>query len=92
MDILIWGFMGKYGPQRDFLLRFGLLPDLLPRHLGEVRGALLLDPGDVLPRRQAVGEVRGALLPDPGDVLPRRKASLLRDILFRRRDPLLAIS
>lgn len=65
--------MGKYGPQRDFLLRFGLLPD----------------QGDLLPRHQ--GEVRGALLPDPGDVLPRRQASLLRDILFRRKDPLLAL-
>lgn len=73
MDILICGFISKYGPQIYFLLRFGLLPD----------------QGDLLPRHQ--GEVRGALLPDPGDVLPRRKASLLRDILFRRRNPLLAL-
>lgn len=86
--------MAKYFHQRDFLHRFRLLPDpgdLLPLHQGEVRGALLPDPGDVLPRRQTVGEVRGALLPDPGDVLPRHQASLLRDNLFHRRDPLLTL-
>lgn len=57
MVFQIWSFMGKYGPQRGFLLLYGLLPDkgdLLPRRqVGEVRGALLSDQGDVLRRRQA---------------------------------------